>query len=99
MTVLRQTLRRLALVVVVCSTASASASAASTAAASSSAASTAAASSAAAAAAAACEAGEPFPSLVRVRPGSEVVARIGSAPAADIPREVSAGAGPGAVIS
>ncbi len=77
---------RFALVVVVSSTASSSASAASTAAASS----------AAAAAAAACEAGEPSPSLVRVRPGNEVVSRIGSAPAADIPREVSAGAGSGA---
>ncbi len=81
-----QILGRLALVVVVGRSASAPASAASTAAASS----------VAAAAAAACEAGEPSPSLVRVRPGSEVVARIGSAPAADIPREVTAGAGPGA---
>jgi hypothetical protein len=55
---------RFALVVVVSSTASASA------------AYTAAASSAAAAAAAACEAGEPSPSLVRVRPGNEALSSL-----------------------
>jgi hypothetical protein len=48
--------------------------------------------SAAAAATAACEAGEPSPSLIRVRPGNEVVAGFGPAPAADIPREAGAGA-------
>ncbi len=66
-----QTLSSLALVVVTGSATSSSASAASTAAASS----------AAAAAAAACEAGEPSPSLVRVRPGNEVVSGFGPAPA------------------
>ncbi len=78
-----QALSRLALVLEVGSAASTSASAASTAAASS----------AAAAAAAACEAGEPPPSLIRVRPGDEVVAGFRPAPAADIPREAVAGAG------
>jgi hypothetical protein len=77
---------QVALVVVVSRTASGSASATSTAAASS----------ATAATAAAGESGEPSPSLVQVRPGNKVVTRIGSAPAADIPREVSAGAGSGA---
>ena len=78
-----QTLNSHALVVVTGSATSSSTSAASAAAASS----------AAAAATAACEAGEPSPSLVRVRPGNKVVSRFGSAPAADIPREVVARAG------
>jgi hypothetical protein len=76
---------QIALVVVVghTATASATASAAATAA------------SATAATAAAGESGEPSPSLVRVGPGNEVVSRIRAAPAADIPREVAAGAGAG----